>query len=56
MGGDLGAMRSLYIGIGSLGSTYVGAAGEFLTYDFAFTGLVGCLLLSSAVIVTKGRE
>ncbi len=56
MGGDLGAMRSLYIGIGSLGSTYVGAAGQFLSYDIAFTGLIGCLLLSSLVIVTRGRE
>ncbi len=56
MGGDLGAMRSLYIGVGSLGTTYVGAAGQFLTYDLAFAGLVGCLLLSSVVIVTRGRK
>ena len=56
MGGDLGAMRSFYIGIGSLGSTYVGAMGQYLTYDLAFTGLVGALLVSSALIVTRGRE
>jgi len=55
MGGDLGAMRSLYIGIGSLGSTYVGAMGQYLSYDLAFAGLVGCLLVSSLVIVTRGR-
>ena len=56
MGGDLGAMRSFYIGIGSLGSTYVGAMGQYLSYDLAFAGLVGCLLLSSTLIVTRGRE
>lgn len=56
MGGDLGAMRSVYIGIGSLGATYVGVVAQFVDYDTAFTGLVGCLLLSSAVIVLRGRE
>ncbi|GAB7094842.1 MFS transporter [Halolamina litorea] len=56
MGGDLGAMRSVYIGIGSLGATYVGVVGQFLDYDIAFAGLVGCLLISSTVIVLRGRE
>ncbi|MFD1526943.1 MFS transporter [Halolamina salina] len=56
MGGDLGAMRSVYIGIGSLGATYVGVVGQYVDYDTAFVGLVGCLLLSSAVIVLRGRE
>ena len=56
MGGDLGAMRSIYIGIGSLGTTYVGVVAQFLDYDTAFTSLVGCLLLSSVVIVLRGRE
>jgi len=56
MGGDLGAMRSVYIGIGSLGSTYVGVVAQYVDYDTAFTGLVGCLLASSAVIILRGRE
>lgn len=56
MGGDLGAMRSVYIGVGSLGATYVGVVGQYVDYDTAFTGLVGCLLLSSVVIVVRGRN
>jgi len=56
MGGDLGAMRSVYIGIGSLGATYVGVVAQYVDYDTAFTGLVICLLVSSAVIVLRGRE
>jgi predicted MFS family arabinose efflux permease len=56
MGGDLGAMRSVYIGIGSLGATYVGVVGQYVDFDTAFVGLVGCLLVSSAVIVFRGRE
>ena len=56
MGGDLGAMRSVYIGIGSLGATYVGVVGQFFDYDTAFVGLMGCLLVSSTVIVFRGRE
>ncbi|MFW5934799.1 MAG: MFS transporter [Halolamina sp.] len=56
MAGDFGAMRSVYIGIGSLGATYVGVVAQYVDYDIAFTGLVGCLLVSSAVIVLRGRE
>lgn len=56
MGGDLGAMRSFYIGIGALGPTYVGAVADVASYRLAFSGLVGCLLLSSLVIVLLGRE
>jgi len=56
MGGDLGAMRSVYIGIGSLGATYVGVVAQYVDYDTAFAGLVGCLLVSSTVIVLRGRE
>ena len=55
MGGDLGAMRSLYIGIGALGPTYVGVVADLLTYRVAFAGLVGCLLASSALILLGGR-
>jgi len=56
MGGDLGAMRSVYIGIGSLGATYVGVVAQYVDYDTAFVGLVGCLLISSTVIVLRGRK
>lgn len=56
MGGDLGAMRTFYIGVGSLGPTYVGVVADVADYTTAFAGLVGCLVLSSLVIVTLGRR
>ena len=55
MGGDLGAMRTVYIGIGALGPTYVGVVADILDYAAAFSGLVGCLLLSSLLILVLGR-
>lgn len=48
--GDLGAMRTMFIGIGSLGSTYVGLAVEWLDYTMAFGSLVLLLFVSAAVI------
>lgn len=51
-GGDLGAMRSVYIGIGSLGTTYTGAVADLATYRLAFFGLT-VLLGLSAVIATR---
>jgi MFS family permease len=52
MGGDLGAMRTMYIGIGSLGPTYVGYVASFRTYTIAFAGLVLCLLASAVILLT----
>jgi predicted MFS family arabinose efflux permease len=52
MAGDLGAMRSVYIGVGALGPTYVGVVADAFDYDVAFTGLVGCLLVSSLLLLT----
>ncbi|MFA9518591.1 MFS transporter [Halopenitus sp. H-Gu1] len=51
MGGDLGGMRTVYIGIGSLGPTYVGFVAGIASYTAAFAGLVGCLLVSAGLIV-----
>jgi predicted MFS family arabinose efflux permease len=56
MGGDLGAMRTVYIGLGALGPTYVGAVADALDFTVAFTGLVGCLLASSLLLVSLGRR
>lgn len=56
MGGDLGAMRSLYVGVGALGPTYVGVVAELADYRVAFAGLVGCLVVSVGVILGFGRE
>ena len=44
MGGDLGAMRTVYIGLGALGPTYVGAVAELLDFRGAFAGIVASLL------------
>jgi MFS family permease len=50
MGGDLGLARTVYIGAGSLGPTYIGFVAERASYDVAFAGLV-CGLVVGATIV-----
>ena len=50
MGGDLGAMRTAYIGFGSLGPTYVGFVAGIESYTVAFLGLLGCLLVSATIV------
>lgn len=49
-GGDLGAMRTVYIGLGALGPTFVGATATAFDYRTAFVVLVGCLATSAVVI------
>lgn len=51
-GGDLGAMRTVYIGLGSLGPTYVGATADLISYRVAFVGLA-LFLGASAVIAVR---
>ncbi len=51
MGGDLGAMRTVYVGLGAIGPTYVGVTAELLDYTTAFAGLVACLLASGVLIL-----
>lgn len=55
MGGDLGAARSAYIGIGSLGPTYVGVVAGRMGYGAAFAGLVACLLVAGALVLVATR-
>lgn len=57
-GGDLGATRTVWIGVGSLGPTYVGFVSQHLTYASAFVGLIGFMLLSGAFVVlaTSDRQ
>lgn len=50
MGGDLGAARTVYIGLGSLGPTYVGFVAERAGYVPAFSGLVACLLVAAGLV------
>lgn len=51
-GGDLGATRSVYIGLGAFGTTYVGAMADFVSYRLAFLGLAGMLAVSAVTILT----
>ncbi|ESP87060.1 MFS transporter [Candidatus Halobonum tyrrellensis] len=48
-GGDFGALGTVYLGVGSLGPTYVGFAAERWSYLVAFAGLVPCLLAATAL-------
>jgi MFS-type transporter involved in bile tolerance (Atg22 family) len=44
MGGDFGILRLFYMGVGSLGPTYVGLVAQRANYDLAFFGIIGVLL------------
>lgn len=54
MGGDLGAMRTFYIGFGSLGPTYVGFMADLESYTMAFVGLILCMTISVNIIIFSG--
>lgn len=46
MGGDFGALGTVYLGVGSLGPVYVGTVAEQVSYPAAFASLLPCLLVS----------
>lgn len=50
MGGDLGLTRTTYIGVGSLGPTFVGVTATATSYRLAFCGLLVSLVLSTLVL------
>jgi len=54
MGGDLGGMRTVYIGLGSLGPTAVGLVADVAGFGLAFIALVGCLLVAGLVVAVYG--
>ena len=56
MGGDLGAMRSVYISLGSTGPTVAGVIADLSSFDVAFTVLAGCLLVSAVLIRSSTRQ
>jgi MFS family permease len=56
MGGDLGAMRTVSIGFGSLGPTYVGYVAELDSYTMAFVGLSVCMLVSAGIVAGYERR
>jgi len=56
VGGDLGAARALFLGVGSLGPTYVGFVADAYDYTAAFVGLVVVLVVAAGIIALQGRS
>jgi MFS family permease len=56
MGGDLGAMRSVYISIGATGPTVTGAVADLSSFGVAFTVLAGCMLVSAVLVRSSTRQ
>ncbi|WP_350356180.1 MFS transporter [Halorarius halobius] len=56
VGGDLGAARALFLGVGALGPVYMGVVSTALGYPTAFAGLVGCLVASAGIIAAGRRH
>ncbi|MFB6299911.1 MAG: MFS transporter [Halobacteriales archaeon] len=50
MGGDLGAMRTVYMGVGSLGPAYIGLLADRFDYIAAYTSLIALFLLAAGVL------
>ncbi len=55
-GGDLGAARALFLGVGAFGATYMGVVSTVAGYGAAFAGLAGCLLASASVMAVQWRR
>ncbi|MDY6819310.1 MAG: MFS transporter [Halobacteriales archaeon] len=51
MGGDFGAIKAIYTGVGSLGPSYIGFVAQEATYVVAFSGLVVALLAAVGIIL-----
>ncbi len=49
-GGDLGAFKTVYEGLSSLGPTYVGVIVGVATFDVAFGGFLLCLAASAVIL------
>jgi MFS family permease len=49
-GGDLGAARALFQGVGAFGPVYVGTVATVAGYAVAFAGLAVCLLASAGLL------
>lgn len=56
IGGDVGALRTLFEGIGSLGPLAVGLVAGRASYAAAFAGLAACLLVATVVVGTLARR
>ncbi len=49
-GGDLGAFKTIYEGLSSVGPTYVGVVAGVASYTIAFNGFLVCLAVSAGVL------
>lgn len=56
VGGDVGALRTVFFGVGSLGPVYVGIATDLWSYGAAFTGMVACLAVGTGIVLVLGGE
>lgn len=52
-GSDLGAFRTVYMLVGSLGPTYVGLTASHISYTTAYSGILVCLLAGILIVITK---
>ena len=55
VGGDVGALRTVFFGVGSLGPVYVGYITDHSNYTLAFAGLAVCLGGAAAIIFLLER-
>jgi len=56
MGGDFGAIGTIYIGVGSIGPTYVGVVADAASYTVAFAGFSLCLLVAIPLLIRLSRN
>lgn len=55
VGGDVGALRTVFFGVGSLGPVYVGYTTDLSSYTLAFGGLGVCLAMAALIMVRLER-
>jgi MFS family permease len=56
VGGDLGAARAVFIGVGALGPVYMGGLADSASFEIAFVGLGTCLVVAAALLLRGLRD
>jgi len=56
VGGDLGAARAVFLGVGSLGPVYMGLLADIASFELAFVGLGICLVTAAALLLRGLRD
>jgi MFS family permease len=54
--GDYGAVRTIFIGIGSMGPLYIGIMATLLGYEYAFAGFAFCMLIGAFILYRLGTK